>query len=333
MKIRIDQEFAALIPDVPEAEAGELERTVLADGEILNPLIVWAHNNTLLDGHRRHRLLAKHPTLKHPKPIVIGKDWDRQTAHDWIIDHQLSKRNVSDEQRRYLIGKKYADAKKPVGKPNSDTVTELESGATAEKIAKSHGVAARTVERAAEYAEAADAVPAEVKAAVLSGEVKASTKDLQALAELPKGQQKKAAKLIENSEAKTVKDAVKAVAGKPSGGTSFDPTEWEGEPGKDTTGRDLPPALREPFAKRAEFNKSLQQCRDLVATIKKLAEVSPFLHTQSCLADVNNAKQAIKFAKPFAVCPYCKAKGCDACKKTGWVPKNIYESAPSEKKG
>jgi hypothetical protein len=108
----------------------------------------------------------------------------------------------------------------------------------------------------------------------------------------------------------------------------------EPEPAKllDANGRDLPPAIRPAFEQAEEFNAALQACRDLAAMVKALGELSPFLHVQSCAADLNNAKQAIKFAKPYAVCPYCKGKKCQACKQTGWVPKNIYEQAPEDKK-
>lgn len=207
-KIKIDPEFSALIPDVADGEAGELEREVLADGRILNPLIVWSHQNILLDGHRRYKLTVKHPTLKMPPPIVMDFE-SRQEAHDWIIRHQLSKRNVTDAQRRYLIGKLYRDAnKKPIGGDHSATVAE---SSTAAKIALSEGVSERTVHNNAAFAEAVDAaaeVVPEVKAAVLSGEVKATAKDLEKLAELPPKKAAAAARKIASGEAKSVKAAL-----------------------------------------------------------------------------------------------------------------------------
>jgi hypothetical protein len=210
VKIKIDPEFAALIPAVPADEDAELEQAILSDGKIFEPLILWKHQNTLLDGHRRHRLMNKHPQLKAPKPELLDLE-TRDDAHNWIIDHQLSKRNVNEAQRRYLIGKKYLERKKPHGGEQVVTVTTCPK--TAEKVASEHGISEKSVRNAAEFAEAVDAVAEsapEVKNRVLSGEVSAKTSDLEALAELPKRQQEKAASAISNGKVTSVGAAVKA---------------------------------------------------------------------------------------------------------------------------
>lgn len=209
MKVKIDPEFSSLIPAVPDSEAGELERDVLADGKFTDPLIVWKHQNTLLDGHRRFKLMTKHPSLKAPPPVVMDFE-SRQEAHDWIIRHQLSKRNVNEAQRKYLIGKLWSENGRSAGNPqfspqnpNSDKLSEL---------AEQHGVTERTVRRAAEFAEAVDAVAEDapkVKDAVLSGEVHATTRDLEALAELPARQQERATNAIANGEVTSVGQAVR----------------------------------------------------------------------------------------------------------------------------
>lgn len=210
MKIRIDPEFSSLIPAVPAEHDGELEAEVLADERFTEPLIVWKHQNTLLDGHRRYRIACKHPHLKAPVPVLLDFQ-SRQEAHDWIIRHQLAKRNVNESQRKYLLGKLWSKNGRSPGnpafspqKPNSANLAEL---------ASEHGVSERTVENAAAFAEAVDAVAEtapEVKDAVLSGEVKATTKDLEALAELTEKQQAKATAAIESGKAKSVGAAVKA---------------------------------------------------------------------------------------------------------------------------
>jgi predicted transcriptional regulator len=228
MKIHIDPEFAALIPEVSEAHAKELEDAVLADGQFLNPLVVWRHKNTLLDGHRRHKIHTKHPTLPMPKPIVLDFE-TRDEAHDWIIRHQLSKRNITEEQRRYLIGKLYLDKKLAAHRPAGDkvvTLTTLSDGKTAEKIAKSEGVTEKTVRNAADFAAAVDAVKVvapSVASAVLAGEVKATTKDLEALAELPKREANKVDREIAAGDSTSVKAAVSKI----SGGTTFNVKELE----------------------------------------------------------------------------------------------------------
>ncbi len=206
MKIRIDQEFSQLIPALSEEHDSELEREVLNDGRFLNPLIVWKHQGILLDGHRRYKLSLKHPSLKIPAPVVMEFD-SRQEAHDWIIRHQLSKRNITEAQRRYLLGKLWNENGRSAGNPQK--TSQKPNSATVAELAAEHGVSARTVHNAAEFAEAVDAVPTPVKSAVLSGEVNGTARDLEALAELPKKQQQKAATAIAERKVKSVGAAVK----------------------------------------------------------------------------------------------------------------------------
>jgi hypothetical protein len=211
MKVKIDPEFAKLIPDVAHDEDSELEREVLRDGRILNPLIVWDHNNILLDGHRRHRLTIRHPTLKIPAPIVMHFE-SRQEAHDWIIRHQLSKRNTTAEQRRYLIGKLYSERKRdPAENLKKGPDSPVPQVAVSEQLAKENNISVDTVQRAAHFAEAVDAVAEvapEIKAAVLSGEVKATTADLEKVAELSPAKAAAVARKITSGQAKSVKAAL-----------------------------------------------------------------------------------------------------------------------------
>jgi hypothetical protein len=46
--------------------------------------------------------------------------------------------------------------------------------------------------------------------------------------------------------------------------------------------------------------------------------------------DFKNIVAAVKFATPFAQCPYrsCKTRGCDACKGTRWVTEEVWNNIP-----
>lgn len=84
----IDQEFAELIPALEDEEFEGLERSILAEG-CRDALVVW--NDTLIDGHNRYKICTKHNI-----PFkTIKKDFkDRNAALLWIIDNQLSRRNL-----------------------------------------------------------------------------------------------------------------------------------------------------------------------------------------------------------------------------------------------
>ena len=57
----IDPEFKAQIPPLTEDERRQLEENILADGEVLSPLLVW--NDTIVDGHNRYEILKSHPEI------------------------------------------------------------------------------------------------------------------------------------------------------------------------------------------------------------------------------------------------------------------------------
>lgn len=212
MKIKIDPEFSRLIPAAEHDS--ELEAAILADGKFFNPSIVWSHQHILLDGHRRERLKVKHPQLKSPPPIVMDFE-DRQSAHDWIIDHQLSKRNITDVQRKYLLGKRYNQAKKDHGGIRPEQVSKVKLDdlpkKTAESIADEKKLSPSAVVRAGQFAETLDAVDEQIKAVILAGDLKATTKDLKELAELPANTAKTVAREIKSGEVKSVREAIDAV--------------------------------------------------------------------------------------------------------------------------
>ena len=72
--LHIDPEFKAQIPPLTEDERKQLEENILADGEILSPLLVW--NDTIVDGHNRYEILQSHPeipcTYRSDVPVYRG---------------------------------------------------------------------------------------------------------------------------------------------------------------------------------------------------------------------------------------------------------------------
>ena len=105
----IDPEFKAQIPPLTEDERKQLEENILADGEILSPILVW--NDTIVDGHNRYEILQSHPEI----PYNIRNLYleTREQVLAWICKNQLGRRNLTPEQKKFLMGKQY-DAEKRV---------------------------------------------------------------------------------------------------------------------------------------------------------------------------------------------------------------------------
>ena len=116
INLKIDPEFQSQIPPLTDDEFKQLEENILKEGKLLSPLIVW--NNTLVDGHNRYTILQKHPEICFSTmPLRFA---NREEALAWICKNQLGRRNLTPEQKKFLIGKQYSvEHRKPGGNGNN----------------------------------------------------------------------------------------------------------------------------------------------------------------------------------------------------------------------
>ena len=111
LHLTIDPEFKGKIPPLREEELKQLEENILADGVIINPLIVW--DDMIVDGHNRYRILQKHPEIQF---TTYEKEFpDRDAAIAWICKNQLGRRNLTPQQFKYLVGQRYEAEKQSKG--------------------------------------------------------------------------------------------------------------------------------------------------------------------------------------------------------------------------
>lgn len=182
--LQIDKEFESKIPPLTEDEFKQLEENIVSEGVVLMPLVVW--NDTIVDGHNRYKIVLSHPEIIFD---VIEKDFDnRYEALSWICKNQLGRRNLTPEQKDYLIGHRYKAEKQAHGGKREARVQNeplSDSHVTRQKIAEESGVSASSVMRAEWYADGVDAAEREspgAKEKLLTGKVKASKKDVSDLA-------------------------------------------------------------------------------------------------------------------------------------------------------
>ena len=193
--LTIDPEFASKIPPLREEEMKQLEENILADGVVINPLIVW--NGVIVDGHNRYHILQKHPEIQF---TTYEKQFpDRYAAISWICKNQLGRRNLTPQQFKYLIGQQY-DVEKLAERFRGNQYTSVErSGCgqnvhnqnperTAEKIARENNLNEKYVRRAEHFAQGVDAaeeaVPG-IKQEILTGSIKPTEKAVAAIAKAP----------------------------------------------------------------------------------------------------------------------------------------------------
>ena len=190
--LRIDPEFESKIPPLREEELKQLEENILADGVVINPLIVW--NGIIVDGHNRYRILQQHPEIQF---TIYEKEFpDRYAVIAWICKNQLGRRNLTSQQFKYLMGQQYKAEKIAYGgdRKNHAPKSSYQNGnlilkeKTCERIAAENGVARNTVIRAEQFANGVDAaeeaVPG-IKQEILTGSIKPTEKAVAAIAKAP----------------------------------------------------------------------------------------------------------------------------------------------------
>ena len=164
--LTLDDEFERLIPPLSIEESQMLEESLLQNG-CRDPLSIW--NGTILDGYNRYHICQKHNIPY--RTVTIDVD-DRDEAIDWICSNQMARRNISEETRRYLIGKRY-EAVKRIGSRNSSGINQYTKSEVSPTILgkplqdlRKHGIATiigqeyhvshATVEKYGRYARALD---------------------------------------------------------------------------------------------------------------------------------------------------------------------------------
>ena len=119
----IDSEFQSQIPALTDEEFQQLEENILSEGEVLSPLIVWG--NILVDGHNRYKILQQHPEIPYTTRSISCTCETREDVLAWICKHQLGRRNLTPEQKKFLIGKQYHSEKSTRGGNHGNQYTQV----------------------------------------------------------------------------------------------------------------------------------------------------------------------------------------------------------------
>lgn len=164
--LKVDPEFQAKIPPLTDEEYRQLEENILAAGEVFDAIVTW--DGTIIDGHNRWKIIQTHPEVNikyRTREMVFTDRWE---AIDWMYAHQLGRRNLTEAQKTYLIGKLY-EARKHVKrgaqignqfavKKHNDQSGRNVFRETADVIAYEQGVGTGTVIHAGRFARGIDAI-------------------------------------------------------------------------------------------------------------------------------------------------------------------------------
>lgn len=223
---RIDPEFQNKIPPIGEDEFKQLRENILAAGEVYEPLVVW--DGILVDGHNRWKVIQEAPRIKWR--VREMKFADKWAAFEWMYKNQLGRRNLTDEQRSYTIGKMYEARKNTLGgdrrsedfsNTQNGNLKTLNKQGTAGQIANELHIGNNTVIRAEKFAKGIDAlrdVNPTAADKVLSGKSKATKT---AVAEIAK---------LERDEVEAAADAILSDMAVPNGKPNVAPKSPQPKP-------------------------------------------------------------------------------------------------------
>lgn len=215
--ITIDREFKNLIPAIGDEERKQLESNIVEFGGARDPLVVWSNGDRdiLIDGHNRYEICTRLGLNYHVESMEFAS---RDEAADWIDRNQLGRRNLSRQDYKLLLGRRYNRAKKSAGGQEGNTnaakneAEKVTTSKTAERLAKEHGVTEKTVRNAGKFQAAA--VKLGIEKEIAAGNVKASEAEVRKAARsLP---EKPTREQVEKAREEVVADRPRRRASKPA---------------------------------------------------------------------------------------------------------------------
>lgn len=207
-ELTIDREFRDLIRPLMKEEYRLLESALQTDG-CREPITVW--KGVIVDGHNRYEICTR---LGIPFEVRERHFDNREEAIIWICANQLGRRNISEETRRYLIGKRYEAEKVIAGRRNYsgwnqyrkreesadlpyeviDPDSQQEKIRTSQRIGDEYHLAHGTVEKYGTYSKAVDQIAKKdpsMLPRILSGRYKISHDNVVALSRMSPQEVKK----------------------------------------------------------------------------------------------------------------------------------------------
>jgi ParB-like chromosome segregation protein Spo0J len=108
-----------------------------------------------------------------------------------------------------------------------------------------------------------------------------------------------------------------------------------GDDVKDALGNIVPDGLGETFQNALAVSGIVFNVNKARKTLEQLVDLpgGERIPKAQVIADCANLVEALKVAKPYALCPLCKADGCSKCDGLGWMHESRYSGVLQEGEG
>lgn len=352
MKFKIIPELRGYLRNQTTEENDKLRIQIVKHGCRAGAIVVANIDGSmiLVDGHHSYALCLEHDK-EIPEPVVINATTIEE-AKDWMLENQLSRRNMTSEERLYAIGERYNRRKNPDEEQKRSPEGKFCPAAdVAEEVAKESKVSKRTVKNAAKFADALNSMKLAEKQAVLNGESDHTKKEIidgaaiiicihcKALAKknlpLIKGcKDCKLARELDRAKDRLCERCTQI--GYQKGCTACQylrenprASQPPKEPDRltDEAGVVVPQRLIKVFATVPLFRQAERELNALGKTFKQIEsspakEAKPLdskMHFEKFFGVFKNARWRVKNMRPCIICSQCEGDGCKWCEELGWL--------------
>lgn len=304
MTYKIDPEFLSLQDRLTEQEYEELERRILEDGEVLNPVIVWQEEKIILDGMHRFKIAT---TNNLPYPVKELSFPSRIHARRWTDLYagvQMAKSRALNVAASATRIQRIVDAERELLEQSRASNSSTEPvGRVRDAVAAKLGVSPRKVQEDMKAAKDLAKLAPAVRAAVQDKKIKVSKKTLSDLAEMTPNEQVEVVKAVEKGKAKTPKEAIES--------------------------KRLDTLAETPVAKVLAWNAAIDEFCKAVEAAHKLIPKGEWISEALAGVMAANKKayiQTVKKQKLTEDCPQCEGDGCPKCFGMGQVTEGMARS-------
>jgi ParB-like chromosome segregation protein Spo0J len=198
MKLNIDPDLENYLTQPKSPTDDMLTALIKRDGGVghEHAITVWEGKGVIVDGHRRYRICQE---LDLPFAVVEQKFKDIDQVKSEMRQIQLSRRNSTGRVRDSLMTEEL-EYQRSMGAGKGDSL---------QAVADSVGTTTRTVRRASKRTEAEKKLPQEVSDRIKSGDLKASQRDVIALAAKDHTEIKEAVATVDSGDCKTIHEALR----------------------------------------------------------------------------------------------------------------------------
>lgn len=182
-KLRIDKEFKLLTTPMGQIDYLILEEDIVDNG-CREPIVVW--EGIIVDGNKRYEICLRWDVPFEIKEINLKS---RDDVIHYICKSELRKDDVSEERRKYLVGKLYYSALSITGRKRNPCklYADISKQGIKHTIANQYSYCRSTVEKYAEYSKLIDKITkvnAKFVHQILSGRIRIAHTTLRFIYEL-----------------------------------------------------------------------------------------------------------------------------------------------------